>query len=84
MTGAMAEHEELEYIKPRLASIEQQMVEIREVFIPQLLKEHEEKITMEMEAGMKRIAKESYWRGFRSGGGLGVLIGLGLGIWIAD
>lgn len=75
LTGAMAEHEELEAIKPRMATIEEQMNEVIKY-----LNESNEQI----EEKINHAVSQSYWRGFRHGGGLGALIGLGLGIWIAD
>ena len=71
----MAEHEELEAIKPRMATIEEQMAEVIEY-----LNESNKQI----EAKINQAVSQAYWRGFKHGGGLGALIGLGLGIWIAD
>ncbi len=75
LTGAMAEHEELEAIRPRMASIEEQMNEVIE-YMKESNAQIEEKIN--------QAVSKSYWKGFRHGGGLGALIGIGLGIWIAD
>jgi tetrahydromethanopterin S-methyltransferase subunit G len=75
LTGAIAEHEELEAIKPRMASIEEQMNEVI-AFLEESNERIEEKIN--------QAVSQAYWRGFKHGGGLGALIGIGLGIWIAD
>lgn len=75
LTGAMAEHEELEAIKPRMASIEEQMNEVIE-YMKESNAQIEEKIN--------QAVSQSYWEGFKHGGGLGALIGIGLGIWIAN
>jgi flagellar biosynthesis chaperone FliJ len=71
----MAEHEELESIRPRMASIEEQMNEVIE-YLNESNEQVEEKIN--------KAVSQAYWRGFKHGGGLGALIGIGLGIWIAD
>ena len=75
LTGAMAEHEELETIKPRMASIEEQLDEVITYI---------NKSNIQIEEKINQAISQSYWKGFRHGGGLGTLIGIGLGIWIAD
>jgi len=75
LTGAMAEHEELEAIKPRMASIEEQLNEVIEEM-------HE--TNAQIEERINQAISKSYWKGFQQGGTLGFIIGLGIGIWIAD
>lgn len=75
LTGAMAEHEELETIKPRMASIEEQLDEVM-AYIDESDAQIEERIN--------QAVSKSYWKGFQQGGVLGILIGVGLGVWIAD
>jgi len=75
LTGAMAEHEELEAIKPRMASIEEQLNEVIEEM-------HE--TNAQIEERINQAVSKSYWKGFQQGGTLGFIIGLGIGIWIAD
>ncbi len=75
LTGAMAEHEELEAIKPRIASIEEQLNEVIEEM-------HE--TNAQIEERINQAVSKSYWKGFQQGGTLGFIIGLGIGIWIAD
>ena len=53
MTGAMAEHEELAEIKPRLASVEEQVAGLP-ALVNVMLAEAESRIRVEVEAGFKR------------------------------
>jgi len=71
----MAEHEELEAIKPRMASIEEQLDEVM-AYIDESNAQIEERIN--------QAVSKSYWKGFQQGGVLGIIIGIGLGAWIAD
>jgi len=75
LTGAMAEHEELEAIKPRMASIEEQLNEVIEEM-------HE--TNAQIEERINQAVFKSYWKGFGAGGTLGFIVGLGIGIWIVD
>lgn len=75
LTGAMAEHEELEAIKPRMASIEEQLDEVM-AYIDESNAQIEERVN--------EAVSRSYWKGFGAGGTLGFIVGLGIGIWIAD
>jgi hypothetical protein len=81
-TGAMAEHEELEAIKPRIATIEQQLnsalAEINET------NARLEQSMALMEENMNKALSKSYRKGFVDGGVLGFVLGIGLGVWIAD
>ena len=67
MTGAMAEHEELETIKPKLKTIEQELQDIRETYIPQMLNEYKTSVLKELEEEINATAKKSYWKGFQEG-----------------
>jgi len=82
LTGAMAEHEELEAIKPRIATIEQQLnsalAEINET------NARLEQSMALMEENMNKALSKSYKKGFTAGGILGFVLGIGLGVWIAD
>lgn len=82
MTGAMAEHEELETIKPKIATIEQQLndalIEINETNA-----KLEQSMAL-MEENMNKALSKSYRKGFVDGGVLGFVLGIGLGVWIAD
>lgn len=75
LTGAMAEHKELEAIKPRMASIEEQLNEVIEEI---------HKSNAQIEERINQAVSKSYWKGFQQGGTLGFIIGLGIGIWIAN
>jgi len=82
LTGAMAEHEELETIKPRIATIEQQLndalIEINETNA-----KLEQSMAL-MEENMNKALSKSYRKGFVDGGVLGFVLGIGLGVWIAN
>ncbi len=82
LTGAMAEHEELEAIKPRIATIEQQLnsalAEINET------NARLEQSMALVEENMNKAISKSYAKGFKTGGVLGLVFGVGLGVWIAD
>ena len=82
LTGAMAEHEELEAIKPRIATVEQQLndalIEINET------NARLEQSMALMEENMNKAISKSYRKGFVDGGVLGFVLGVGLGVWIAD
>jgi len=82
LTGAIAEHEELEAIKPRIATIEQQLnsalAEINET------NARLEQSMALMEENMNKALSKSYKKGFTAGGILGFVLGIGLGVWIAD
>ena len=82
LTGAMAEHEELEAIKPRIATIEQQLnsalAEINET------NARLEQSMALMEENMNKALSKSYKKGFTAGGVLGFVLGIGLGVWIAN
>jgi len=82
LTGAMAEHEELETIKPRIATIEKQLndalIEINET------NARLEQSMALMEENMNKALSKSYKKGFTAGGILGFVLGIGLGVWIAD
>ncbi len=71
----MAEHEELQTIKPRMVNIEEQMAEI-----VAYLQESDARI----EEKINQAVSRSYWKGFREGGMLGAFLGLGIGVWIAN
>jgi len=66
MTGAMAEHEELAEIKPRLASVEEQVAGLP-ALVNVMLAEAESRIRVEVEAGFKEAIAQTYWKGFRHG-----------------
>jgi hypothetical protein len=75
LTGAMAEHEELETIKPRMASIEEQLNEVIDYM---------NESNAQIEERINQAVSKSYWKGFQQGGVLGFVIGIGLGVWIAN
>ncbi len=85
LTGAMAEHEELETIKYRVTTIEQQLREAMiEANKTNVELEHQISIMEEnlqtLQDNMNKELSRSYNRGLAKGGTLGFIIGISVGL----
>ena len=85
LTGAMAEHEELETIKYRVTTIEQQLREAMiEANKTNLELEYQvsivEKNLQTLQDNMNKELSRSYNRGLAKGGTLGFIIGVSVGL----
>ncbi len=85
LTGAMAEHEELETIKYRVTTIEQQLREAMiEANKTNVELEHQISIMEEnlqtLQDNMNKELSRSYNRGLAKGGALGFIIGISVGL----
>jgi len=85
LTGAMAEHEELETIKYRVTTIEQQLREAMiEANKTNLELEYQVSIVEEnlqtLQDNMNKELSRSYNRGLAKGGTLGFIIGVSVGL----
>lgn len=79
MTGAMAEHEELQAIRGRISSLEGQLAEMKlwtEAEMAKTLQQIEEEVNV--------ATKQAYKKGRRDGSVVWAIVGLGLGVLIAD
>lgn len=89
LTGAMAEHEELQTFKYRIVTIEQQLKEAMEeankanVELERQLSITEENLRS-LQDNMNKELSKSYNRGYAKGGLLGFVIGFGVGYLTAD
>ena len=89
LTGAMAEHEELQIFKYRIATIEQQLQEaMNEANKANDELERQLSITEEnlrsLQDNMNKELSKSYNRGYAKGGLLGFVIGFGVGYLTGD
>lgn len=85
LTGAMAEHEELETMRYRVATIEQQLREVMiEANKTNLELEYQVSIVEEnlqtLQDNMNKELSRSYNRGLAKGGTLGFIIGVSVGL----
>jgi len=79
MTGAMAEHQELQAIRGQISSLEEQLAEMK------LWTEGEMAKTMQqLEEEVNVATKQAYKKGRRDGSVIWAIIGLGFGVLIAD
>ncbi len=89
LTGAMAEHEELETIRYRMVSIEEQLKEAMNeaneanAELERQLSLMEENMRM-LQDNMNRELSKSYSKGYVRGGFLGLVLGVGIGYLISD
>ena len=89
LTGAMAEHEELQTFKYRIVTIEQQLQEAMEeankanAELERQLSITEENLRM-LQDNMNKELSRSYSKGYVRGGILGFVLGFGVGYLTAD
>ena len=89
LTGAMAEHEELQTFKYRMVTIEQQLQEAMEeankanAELERQLSITEENLHM-LQDNMNKELSRSYNKGYARGGVLGFILGFGVGYLTAD
>jgi len=87
LTGAMAEHEELQTFKYRMVTIEQQLQEAMEeanranAELERQLSITEENLRL-LQDNMNKELNQSYNKGFIKGGTIGFIIGIGAGLLI--
>lgn len=89
LTGAMAEHEELQIFKYRIATIEQQLQEaMNEANKANDELERQLSITEEnlrlLQDNINKELSRSYSKGYARGGVLGFILGFGIGYLTAD
>lgn len=89
LTGAMAEHKELEIFKYRMVTIEQQLKEAMNeankanAELERQLSITEENLRM-LQDNMNKELSRSYSKGYARGGVLGFILGFGVGYLTAD
>ncbi len=87
LTGAMAEHEELQTFKYRIVTIEQQLQEAMDeankanAELERQLSITEENLRL-LQDNMNKELNQSYNKGFIKGGTIGFIIGIGAGLLI--
>ena len=89
LTGAMAEHEELQMFKYRMVTIEQQLQEAMDeankanAELERQLSITEENLRL-LQDNMNKELSRSYSKGYARGGVLGFILGFGVGYLTAD
>jgi len=89
LTGAMAEHEELDVIKSRMATVEQQLQNAMDEANKANLKLEQQTSYMEenmrmLEESLNKEIKSSYKKGLVKGSAIGFIFGLGIGIFVSN
>jgi len=79
MTGAMAEHEELQAIRERISSLEGQLAEMKSWTEAEM-----GKTMRQIEEEVNAATREAYKKGRRDSSVIWAIVGLGLGVLIAD
>lgn len=79
MTGAMAEHEELETTKAKLVTIDQQLEDLKNEFNQKM-----EELQIQTKQEIEEAAKQAYKQGVKQGSIIGIIVGLGIGIAVSN